>query len=40
MIGDAEHFWQERYYDFKIRKLSAVCGEAALAPAQPALKDA
>jgi len=23
LIGDAEHFWQKRYYDFK----SAVCGE-------------
>jgi len=30
LIGDAEHFWQKRYYDFNISKLPAVCGKAAL----------
>ena len=30
LIGDADHFWQKRYYDFQHSKLPAVCGEAAL----------
>jgi len=30
LIGDAEHFWQKRYYDLNIRNYPAVCGEAAL----------
>jgi hypothetical protein len=34
LIADAEHFWQKRYYDFNIRKLSAVCGKAALHSSQ------
>ncbi|HEY6763841.1 MAG TPA: hypothetical protein VI386_03645 [Candidatus Sulfotelmatobacter sp.] len=38
LIGDAEHFWQKRYYDFNIRDhpqfVDAVCGEAALYSSQ------
>ncbi len=34
LIGDAEHFWQKRYYDFNVSGLCAVCGEAALHSSQ------
>ena len=34
LIGDAEHFWQKRYYDLNIRNYPAVCGEAALHSSQ------
>jgi REP element-mobilizing transposase RayT len=34
LIGDAEHFWQKRYYDFQHSELSAVCGKAALHSSQ------
>ena len=30
LVGEAPHFWQKRYYDFNIRKLHAICGEAPL----------
>jgi len=30
LVGEAEHFWQKRYYDFNIWNHQAVCGEAAL----------
>jgi putative transposase len=28
LIGDAEHFWQKRYYDFKVRDHAQFCREA------------
>src|SRR5690348_3452919 len=34
LSGDAEHFWQKRYYDFQCSRLPAVCGEAALHSSQ------
>ena len=30
LIGDANHFWQKRYYDFNVRNYPQFCGKAAL----------
>src|SRR6266702_5460722 len=32
LIGDAEHFWQKRYYDFNVRNHTAVRRKATLYP--------
>jgi putative transposase len=34
LIGEAEHFWQKRYYDFNVRNHPLVCREASLYSSQ------
>jgi putative transposase len=35
LIGDAEHFWQKRYYDFNVRNDPQFVETAPLYPSQP-----